>query len=163
MTVSVSAGLLGHGPDEILLAFTTALRAAGVPVTSDRSQTFLAATSVVGLDDVSATYAAGRATLCGSPDDLDRYDQVFEAFFDHRALSRAGVVRPFHWAFAFFAFLTPFASLVYVIGRSVVVHRRSGRGRLPMWIAIAILAIGFIAFIFTIVGIVSAVAGHTAG
>ncbi|GAA0974796.1 hypothetical protein ENKNEFLB_00965 [Nocardioides aquaticus] len=95
MTVSVSAGLLGPGPDEILLAFTTALRAAGVPVTSDRSQTFLAATSVVGLDDVSATYAAGRATLCGSPDDLDRYDQVFEAFFDHRAgLPRARNASP---------------------------------------------------------------------
>ncbi len=85
MTVSISAGPLGHGPDEVLLAFATALRAAGVPVTSDRSQTFLAATAAVGLDDAAATWAAGRATLCGSPDDLTRYDQVFEAFFDHRA------------------------------------------------------------------------------
>ena len=31
-----------------------------------------------------ATYWAGRATLCGSPDDLARYDQVFAAWFDPR-------------------------------------------------------------------------------
>ncbi len=98
MTVSVSAGglgVLGHGPDEVLLAFATALRAAGVAVTQDRAQTFVAATAEVGLDDVLGTYAAGRATLCGSPDDLERYDQVFEAFFDHRAgLPRAKQVPP---------------------------------------------------------------------
>ncbi len=90
MTVSVSAGLLGHGPDEVLLGFTRALRAAGVGVTSDRAQTFLAATAAVGLEDPVATYVAGRATLCASPDDLERYDQVFEAYFDHRA----GLPRP---------------------------------------------------------------------
>jgi uncharacterized protein with von Willebrand factor type A (vWA) domain len=47
----------------------------------DRAQSFLAATAVVGLDDQRATYWAGRATLCSSPDDLDRYDQVFSAWF----------------------------------------------------------------------------------
>jgi uncharacterized protein with von Willebrand factor type A (vWA) domain len=36
---------------------------------------------VVGLDDRRATYWAGRATLCAGPDDLDRYDQVFTAWF----------------------------------------------------------------------------------
>ncbi len=95
MTVSVSAGLLGHGADEVLLGFTHALRAAGVAVTSDRAQTFLAATAAVGLEDAVATYVAGRATLCASPDDLERYDQVFEAYFDHRAgLPRAKVAPP---------------------------------------------------------------------
>ncbi|WP_235558823.1 vWA domain-containing protein [Nocardioides sp. Leaf285] len=74
----------GHGADEILLAFTRALRAAGVGVTSDRAQTFLAAASVVGLDDVDATRWAGRATLCAGPDDLVRFDQVFEAWFNAR-------------------------------------------------------------------------------
>ncbi|CAN5658480.1 VWA domain-containing protein [soil metagenome] len=73
-----------HQPDEVLLAFGRALRAAGVQVTPDRAQTFLAATAMVGLADQRATYVAGRATLCSTPDDLVRYDQVFAAFFDAR-------------------------------------------------------------------------------
>src|SRR5512144_475012 len=68
-------------PDEILLGVARALRAAGVPVSSDRAQSFLQAASVVGVDDRRATYWAGRATLCSEPEDLDRYDQVFDAWF----------------------------------------------------------------------------------
>ena len=70
--------------DRVLLGFTHALRAAGVPVTPDRSQSYLEAVSLVGLDDRRATYVAGRATLCAGPDDLARYDQVFEAYFGAR-------------------------------------------------------------------------------
>jgi uncharacterized protein with von Willebrand factor type A (vWA) domain len=70
-----------NAPDELLLGFTRALRAAGVPVTADRAQSFLRAAAVVGLDDDRATYWAGRATLCSGPDDLLRYDQVFHAWF----------------------------------------------------------------------------------
>ena len=70
--------------DEVLLGFTRALRAAGVPVTHDRSMGFLAAAAEVGADDRQSTYWAGRATLCGSPDDLARYDQVFASWFDPR-------------------------------------------------------------------------------
>ena len=73
-----------HDADEILLGFARALRAAGVPVTQDRAHGFLAAVALVGLDDQRATYAAGRATLCAGPDDLARYDQVFEAYFNAR-------------------------------------------------------------------------------
>ncbi|HET8560631.1 MAG TPA: VWA domain-containing protein [Marmoricola sp.] len=73
-----------HEPDEILLGFTRALRAAGVPVTQDRAQSFLGAVALVGLDDRRATYWAGQATLCAGPDDLERYDQVFEAWFNAR-------------------------------------------------------------------------------
>ena len=69
-------------PDEVLLGFTRALRSAGVPVTQDRSQGFLAATAELGVGDRRATYLAGRATLCAGPDDLERYDQVFHTFFD---------------------------------------------------------------------------------
>ena len=53
-------------------------------MTHDRAQGFLAAAALVGLDDQRATYTAGRATLCASPDDLSRYDQVFEAYFNPR-------------------------------------------------------------------------------
>ena len=73
-----------HDPDEILLAFARALRASGVGVTHDRASTLLAATATVGLGDQRATYVAGRATLCSTPDDLARYDQVYSAFFDAR-------------------------------------------------------------------------------
>lgn len=76
--------------DEVLLGFARALRASGVAVTQDRSQGFLAAVAAVGADDRQATYWAGRATLCGSPDDLARYDQVFAAWFD----TRDGLPRP---------------------------------------------------------------------
>ncbi|GAA1927386.1 vWA domain-containing protein [Nocardioides hwasunensis] len=75
---------LDRGVDEVLLGFTRALRAAGVAVTQDRSQGFLVAVAAVGVDDRQATYWAGRATLCGSPDDLARYDQVFASWFDTR-------------------------------------------------------------------------------
>ena len=54
-----------------------------MPVTQDRAHGFLAAVATVGADDRQAT--SGRpATLCGSPDDLARHDQVFAAWFDPR-------------------------------------------------------------------------------
>ena len=93
---------LRRGADEILLAFARALRAAGVPVTHDRAQGFLAAAATLGVGDQRATYLAGRATLCAGPDDLERYDQVFHAFFNARdGLPRS---RPAHPA-------APFAGL----------------------------------------------------
>jgi uncharacterized protein with von Willebrand factor type A (vWA) domain len=73
-----------HAPEEVLLAFARAVRASGVPVTPDRAQAYLDAVALVGLDDQRATYWAGRATLCSGPDDLPRYDQVFDAWFNRR-------------------------------------------------------------------------------
>lgn len=71
------------------------------------------------------------------------------AFGDYRALSRWGYVRPFHWAWAFLSWP------VYSIGRSVVVHRRSGRGLLPIWITIAVYLLGIIVSIVVIVDMFS--------
>jgi uncharacterized protein len=68
-------------PDELLLGFARALRSAGLPVTSDRSQTFLRAVATVGVGDRRATYWAGRATLCTSPEHFAAYDQVFTGWF----------------------------------------------------------------------------------
>jgi len=78
-----------HAADEMLLGFAAAVRAAGVPVTADRTHAFLEAVSRVGFGDQRTTWLAGRATLCGSPDDLDRFDRVFEAWF----LAREGLPR----------------------------------------------------------------------
>jgi uncharacterized protein len=66
---------------EILLGFARALRAAGVPVTADRERGYLEAVAAIGLDDERGAYHAGRATLCSSPADLERHDQVFAAWF----------------------------------------------------------------------------------
>lgn len=88
-------GTQRHEPDEILLGFTFALRAAGLRVTHDRAQGYLAAAALAGLGDAVGVYHAGRATLCGSPADLDRYDQVYEAYFDGRSgPPRRGVPGP---------------------------------------------------------------------
>jgi uncharacterized protein with von Willebrand factor type A (vWA) domain len=76
---------LQNPPEAVLLGFARALRAAGVPVTEDRAQAFLAATALVDLADRAATYRAGRATLCAGPEDLARFDSVFAAWFDARA------------------------------------------------------------------------------
>ncbi|GAB4085278.1 VWA domain-containing protein [Myceligenerans cantabricum] len=65
----------------VLLGFARALRAAGVGVTHDRATAFLRATAVLGAGSPVAAYRAGRATLCGGPDDLARFDQVFAAWF----------------------------------------------------------------------------------
>ncbi|TIC85857.1 VWA domain-containing protein [Nocardioides sp. GY 10113] len=68
-------------PDEVLLGFTRALRAAGVAVTQDRAHSYLAAAALVGLGDPAALRTAGHATLCASPEDLERHDRVFEEWF----------------------------------------------------------------------------------
>jgi uncharacterized protein len=82
--VSTGPAPVRHEADELLLGFARALRAAGVPVTQDRTRAYLEATALVGLDGRRATYWAGRATLCSGPDDLDRYDEVFTAWFHAR-------------------------------------------------------------------------------
>ncbi|SIN91010.1 DUF2510 domain-containing protein [Agromyces cerinus] len=60
---------------------------------------------------------------------------VWFAALDNAALARMGYQRRFHWAWAFLS------SLVYVIGRSVVVRRQAGRGYLPMAAAIALTVV----------------------
>lgn len=60
---------------------------------------------------------------------------VWFAFLDARELRRRGFVNPFHWAWTFLS------TLVYVIGRNVVVHRRGGRGAAPLIVLIATQAV----------------------
>ncbi len=70
-----------HPATEILLGFARALRAAGVTVTADRERTFLVAVAALGLEDERGAYVAGRATMCASQQDLERYDRVYAAWF----------------------------------------------------------------------------------
>ena len=76
---------------------------------------------------------------------------VWFAALDSAALARLGYQRRFHWAWAFLS------SLVYVIGRSVVVRRQAGRGYLPMAAAIALTVVTTIGLIvWTVVMMVAA-------
>lgn len=68
-----------------LVGFTEVLRAAGVPVTTDRVAAFLEALGTLDVTDREQTYWAGRLTLCSDPDDVVRYDLAFPAWFDPRA------------------------------------------------------------------------------
>jgi len=75
---------------------------------------------------------------------------ILFSYLDWRALASAGVPQPFHWAFAFF-YLAISTTAVYVIGRVVVVRRRTGTGLAPLWAQIAAIVVSWI-----IVGVVVA-------
>jgi hypothetical protein len=64
------------------------------------------------------------------------------AVLDWRALKARGVPQPFHWGFAFLG-IAGFG-VVYPIGRSIVVKRRTGGGLAPLWVTIAIYVITFV-------------------
>ena len=72
------------------------------------------------------------------------------AYFDWKRLGRDGYERPFHWAWAFLT------APVYIIGRSVIARRRSGRGLLPIWVLIAVAVLSLV------VGTVKVVEGMSA-
>ncbi|MDT9594022.1 VWA domain-containing protein [Nocardioides zeae] len=64
-----------------LTGLAAALRRAGVGVPSAGVATTVDALAALGTPDRSATYWAGRLTLCSGPDDLGVYDQVFDLWF----------------------------------------------------------------------------------
>jgi hypothetical protein len=74
---------------------------------------------------------------------------------DWRALKARNVPKPFHWAWSFLG-----APLVYIIGRTVVVRRRTGRGFGPLWLTIAVIVIGLVIAIVEIVGLFSSIAAN---
>jgi hypothetical protein len=82
------------------VGFAWTLRAAGVPVATDRVQRLVEALAALNPSRRDDVYWAGRLTLCGGPDDLARYDRAFEAYFSgcsgdapHRRLRPATAVR----------------------------------------------------------------------
>jgi uncharacterized protein len=88
--VSVRAidGGAGRAPLLVLAGFPRALRAAGLPITADRTHAFVEACALAGADDPDRVYWSGRATLCSEPDHLPRYDQVFAEWFAGEAWRR---------------------------------------------------------------------------
>ena len=67
-----------------LVGFARALRSCGVDAGTDRLQAFLSALDRLTPSVRSHVYWAGRLTMCGSQDDIDRYDRVFAAYFDRQ-------------------------------------------------------------------------------
>ena len=63
---------------------------------------------------------------------------VFFAYRDVKELTARGVPRPFHWAFAFIG------GVVYAVGRSVVVARRTGKGHAPIWAEVGVLVFSLV-------------------
>lgn len=81
---------------------------------------------------------------------------VVLAFFDWRTLRNRGIDRPFPWPWAFL-------SLVYVIGRSVVVKRRTGRGLAPLVVYIVVVVGVFVVSSAIVASAVGAVASTVSG
>ncbi|MEX1178793.1 MAG: VWA domain-containing protein [Nitriliruptor sp.] len=75
------------------VGFARTLRAAGVEASPDRVHAFVEALDVLAASDRDDVYWAGRLTLCAGPDDLERYDRVFAAFFDGQAVTGRPIVR----------------------------------------------------------------------
>ncbi|MFS4097130.1 hypothetical protein ACLU3S_32140, partial [Streptomyces sp. AF1A] len=66
------AGVEGVPADAVLLGFVRALRAAGVDASAERGYAFLRAVAALRPGVRADVYWAGRATLCGGHDDLER-------------------------------------------------------------------------------------------
>ena len=123
-----------------LLQFATVFHAAA----ASRSGTVDPA-SIGGVFTGFAVTAIGSLVLIGA--------LGLVAWLDWRSLRARGLVRPFHWAWGFL-------NGVYLVGREVVVHRRTGRGLAPLWTAVAVFVASLI-IQFAEVGLIAASA--TAG
>ena len=76
---------------------------------------------------------------------------AFFAYRDWRFLQRAGVPKPFHFAWVFLS------SIVYTIGRAVVVKRRTGHGSAVLWASIGAIVLSFVISIVMTVLMMSAI------
>jgi uncharacterized protein with von Willebrand factor type A (vWA) domain len=81
---------------DTVLGFARTLRHSGVAASPDRVEAMLAAVAVLDVLDPAAVYWAGRLTLCGGPEDLDRYDAAFAAWFagERPRVSRSAAHEP---------------------------------------------------------------------
>ncbi len=82
---------------DTVVGLARTLRAAGVPASPERVQAAVRALAALDPRSRDDVYWAGRLTLCGSPDELPRYDAVFAAYFGDRpsaVVRRPRVARP---------------------------------------------------------------------
>src|SRR4051812_42783583 len=77
-----------------MTGFARALRANGIAADPTRLATAIEALGHVDPVDAEQVYWTGRVTLCAEPDDLPRYDAVFDAWFRGRLPPVPGPQRP---------------------------------------------------------------------
>lgn len=77
--------------EAIAVAFTRALREAGLAVPISATLNFATALDAVGVGDRKAPYWAGRATLISQPEDIAVYDRIFAAFWEQQFGERMNV------------------------------------------------------------------------
>jgi uncharacterized protein len=70
-----------EGPLPPLIAFGRDLRARGLPVGTGRILTFVRAVDALGLTDRDSLYWAGRVSMIARRDDLDAYNEAFDAWY----------------------------------------------------------------------------------
>ncbi|MCY4037028.1 MAG: VWA domain-containing protein [bacterium] len=78
--------------DQLAVGFVNALRGAGIDVAVGSSVNYYQALGAVGVEQRSSVYWAGRATLVVEPDDIELYDQIFNAYYGANLLTANPVV-----------------------------------------------------------------------
>jgi uncharacterized protein with von Willebrand factor type A (vWA) domain len=81
-------------PVETLTGFARALRAAGIAADRSRLTTSITALTHVDPNDTSDVYWATRLSLCSEPDDLPKFDALFEAWFGSERPRLPGPTNP---------------------------------------------------------------------
>lgn len=79
-----------------LVGFARTLRAAGVAASPDRLHATFHAAARLDVTHRRDVYWAGRLTLCSCPDDLERYDRAFAAYFAGEQAPPVRAVPPVH-------------------------------------------------------------------
>ena len=81
------AGSHGFDAVDAVVGLARRLRNAGVAAGPERVHATISALTVLEPGSRADVYWAGRLTLCGSPDDIAKYDEVFAEFFSDRLLA----------------------------------------------------------------------------
>jgi len=90
----------------------------------------------MGTDAIVSTVATLASVVLGAL-------VVLFSFLDWRQLRARGVEKPFHWAWSFLVLVIG-SGLVYVIGRGVVLRRRTGSGLAPVWASIVVTIVSIV-------------------
>jgi hypothetical protein len=80
-----------EGPLAPLISFARDLRARGLPVGTGRILTYCRAVVALGLVDRDALYWAGRASMIARKEDIETYDEAFDAWY--RSMTAGGELR----------------------------------------------------------------------
>ncbi|MFT5530422.1 MAG: hypothetical protein ACI91O_000432 [Candidatus Poriferisodalaceae bacterium] len=83
-----------NSPELVAVAFGRVLRGAGIVVPVGRVMSFVEALGLAGVQDRSAVYWSGRATLVSDPEDLGLYDKAFKVFWEHHEVGGLAVEAP---------------------------------------------------------------------